>query len=83
MTTREELIQQIEHLSETELEAVKQLIDSVIHHEDPQYDTTVPHVWEIAAQIGAEISQEKWAEVPSDLSKNVDHYLYGSPKIED
>jgi GTP-dependent phosphoenolpyruvate carboxykinase len=83
MTIREELIQQIEHLSETELEAVKQSIDSVIHHEEPQYDTTVPPVWEIATQIGAEIPQEEWAKVPSDLSKNVDHYLYGSPKTED
>ena len=83
MTLKEELIQQIEHLSETELETVKQLIDSVINRKEPRYDATVPPIWEIAAQIGAEVPQEEWAKVPGDLSKNVDHYLYGSPKLED
>jgi hypothetical protein len=83
MTLKEELIQQIEHLSETELEAVRQSIDSVTRRKEPQYDTTITPVWEIAAQIGAEVPEEEWAKVPGDLSKNVDHYLYGSPKIED
>lgn len=37
-------------------------------------------VWQIAADLGEGVSEEVWANVPSDLSKNVDHYLYGSPK---
>jgi hypothetical protein len=83
MSIRKELIQQIEQLSDTKLEIVKHLINSVIHRKEPQYDTTVPPIWEIATQIGAEIPREEWAKVPGDLSKNVDHYLYGSPKVDD
>ena len=33
--------------------------------------------WEIAAAISASVPDEEWAKVPPDLSKNVDHYLYG------
>jgi hypothetical protein len=36
--------------------------------------------WE---QIGARISPEEWETVPRDLSKNLDHYLYGTPKEEE
>jgi putative addiction module CopG family antidote len=32
------------------------------------------------AAIAAEVPEEEWARVPSDLSKQVDHYLYGSDK---
>lgn len=27
-----------------------------------------------------EISEKDWAKIPADLSKNVDHYLYGTKK---
>ena len=40
-------------------------------------------VWERVAKISAQISDQEWAELPNDLSKNLDHYLYGSPKIEE
>ncbi|HVP10599.1 MAG TPA: hypothetical protein VMV94_05345 [Phycisphaerae bacterium] len=36
--------------------------------------------WEIALSIGAAVPQEAWDNVPTDLSKNIDHYLYGSPR---
>jgi putative addiction module CopG family antidote len=32
------------------------------------------------AAIAAEVPEEEWARVPTDLSKQVDHYLYGSDK---
>jgi DNA-binding PadR family transcriptional regulator len=28
----------------------------------------------------SDLAEREWARVPSDLSKNVDHYLYGSKK---
>lgn len=37
-------------------------------------------IWKIAAELGERIPKDAWANVPSDLSKNVDHYLYGAPK---
>lgn len=50
---------------------------------DETPEQQVPPIWEIAAEIAAQISDEDWAKVPRDLAKNVDHYLYGAPKKED
>jgi len=40
-------------------------------------------VWKIAADLGERVSPDAWVSVPSDLSKNLDHYLYGSSKGEE
>lgn len=40
-------------------------------------------IWERVVEIGAAVPPEDWARVPRDLSKNLDHYLYGAPKEED
>ena len=37
-------------------------------------------IWEIIAEIGEQISDEEWANVPSDASINYKHYLYGASK---
>ena len=37
-------------------------------------------ILEIAAAATKEVPEEEWDRVPSDLSINVDHYLYGSKK---
>jgi hypothetical protein len=36
--------------------------------------------WEQVIEIGARVPPEEWEKVPTDLSINLDHYLYGSPK---
>jgi Arc/MetJ-type ribon-helix-helix transcriptional regulator len=38
---------------------------------------------EIFARMGQQIPMEEWSKVPTDLSKNLDHYLYGSPKASE
>ena len=50
------------------------------HPGEPQYDPSVKPVWEVVAEIGAQVSEDEWTKVPTDLSKNLDHYLYGAPK---
>lgn len=40
-------------------------------------------IWEVVAEIGAALPAEAWKDVPSDLSKNLDHYLYGAPRQEE
>jgi hypothetical protein len=35
---------------------------------------------EIAAQLAAEVPAEEWDRLPADLTDNLDHYLYGTPK---
>ncbi len=39
--------------------------------------------WEDIIALGARVPPEEWAKVPKDLSVNLDHYLYGSPKEEE
>ncbi len=38
-------------------------------------------VWETIVSLGEKLSAEEWAQVPADLARNVDHYLYESPKV--
>jgi len=35
---------------------------------------------EIFAAIAQDVPDEDWERVPTDLSKNLDHYLYGTSK---
>ena len=49
---------------------------------EKEYDETARPIWEIVSEIGSEIPEEEWEKVPSDLSKNLDHYLYGTPRTE-
>ena len=35
---------------------------------------------EILAELAAEVPPEEWARLPADLTDNMDHYLYGTPK---
>ena len=40
-------------------------------------------IWEVAAEIAGTVPDEVWKSVRTDLSKHLDHYLYGAPKDED
>jgi hypothetical protein len=51
--------------------------------EEPGYDPNARPIWEEVLEIGASIPMEEWEKVPTDLSINLDHYLYGSPKKEE
>jgi putative addiction module CopG family antidote len=31
-------------------------------------------------QLGAGVPEEEWSRVPTDLARNLDHYLYGSTR---
>jgi Arc/MetJ-type ribon-helix-helix transcriptional regulator len=40
-------------------------------------------IWETIAEIGKKIPEEEWAGIPTDLARNLEHYLYGSPKASE
>jgi putative addiction module CopG family antidote len=44
-------------------------------------DVVARPVWETVAELGQEVSQEEWAQVPSDLARDLDRHLYGAAKI--
>ncbi len=50
---------------------------------ETMYDPNARPIWEIAVEIGASVPDEVWDKVPKDLSKNLDHYLYGMPKEDE
>jgi hypothetical protein len=55
---------------------------SVKSTREKPYNATAKPIWEIAKEIGAQIPAEEWARVPTDLARNLDHYLYGAAKVK-
>ena len=51
--------------------------------ETPRPGSSSKPIWEVALEIGASVPEEEWAKVPTDLAKNLHHYLYGAPKVND
>ena len=41
---------------------------------DFKYDPKARPIWEIAAEISAQIPDSEWVKVPTDLAKNFDKY---------
>jgi hypothetical protein len=47
----------------------------------PSDDTVpAPSIEEEIASIWADVTEEEWKTLPPDLSEQVDHYVYGTPK---
>lgn len=46
------------------------------------YDEKAKPVWELISDVGMQVPEEEWEQIPKDLSKELDHYLYGSPRSE-
>ncbi len=64
-------------------EVVITVSDEELARPEPEYDPSVPSLWERIAAISASVPMEEWEKLPTDLAKNFDHYHYGAPKEED
>ena len=42
--------------------------------------TTTPRIVRVAGLLGRQIPPEERRALPPDLSKQLDHYIYGTPK---
>ncbi len=42
-------------------------------------DKEIAEPWQLALEISASVPDDEWAKIPTDLAKNLDYYLYGSP----
>lgn len=40
-------------------------------------------VWKIIRDLGQQVPPEELAKLPTDLAKNLDHYLHGAPKVSE
>jgi hypothetical protein len=47
--------------------------------EAPHHGTSRP-IEDVLAELAAEVPQAEWDRLPKDLTDNLDHYLYGTPK---
>jgi hypothetical protein len=45
--------------------------------------TELRSILEIIAEAVKDVPEDEWKRLPADLSKNVDHYLYGTKKEEE
>ena len=43
-------------------------------------DPSAPPIEERLRAIWADVSEEEWNRLPPDLTDNLDHYIYGTPK---
>ncbi len=65
--------------------AVEEVIKTVLHEHYPTADSLTPgqSILQMAAKLRACVPEEEMDKIPSDLSVNYKHYLYGSPKVTD
>lgn len=40
-------------------------------------------ILEIIEDLSAKVPDESWAKLPKDGARNLDHYVYGAPKVDD
>ena len=52
-------------------------------HNSSSETSELPSFLNFIDQVNSEIPAEENAQLPTDLSKNIDHYLYGSSKQEE
>ncbi|MBD2279883.1 MULTISPECIES: hypothetical protein [Aphanizomenon] len=89
MSTREQLINEISQTPDILIREVLDFLlfiksrsnqESVEKHDSPNSD--YPSLLNFVDQINSETPTADNLQLPRDLSKNLDHYLYGSPKEE-
>ena len=96
MTTKERLIQELEHAPEELLEAVLNFVlttkthqahqpnDSMLATEDTPSSTEkldgIASLLAMAERFAAELTEEELAQLPKDGALEHDHYIYGTPK---
>jgi Arc/MetJ-type ribon-helix-helix transcriptional regulator len=69
-------------------EAVRHYIHDNVRHTTAQTEAangetaSQPHkpIWEVIAEENRSIPPEVWDALPTDLSEQHDHYIYGTPK---
>ncbi|MBE9181539.1 hypothetical protein IQ268_23535 [Oculatella sp. LEGE 06141] len=91
-TAKEQLIQELERTPDF---IVQEVLDFLLFVKlrlkqktreeqiaDSQQSPGLPSFLQFVEEVSAQVPREEWERLPNDLSKNLDHYLYGSPKAE-
>jgi len=59
----------------TEVEELKLVMD-----QETPFDPEAPAIEDVLAQIAAQVPADQWKRLPPDLTDQLDHYVYGTPK---
>ncbi len=83
-TNSHQAIAILEHLGFETRYAAAGKSDPSVHDERPaEAPRDNRSILEIIADATKDLTEEDWKGLPADLSKNVDHYLYGTKKVEE
>ena len=75
------ILEKLQALPGEKQQEVLALVDKMLKEEqEPQPRENRRPIWEIIADLSAEVPMEEWAKLPTDGAEQHDHYLYGSPK---
>ena len=67
--------------SEGRVLRVKQIEELQVHPTgEVPYDHSARPICDILRELAAEVPQAEWDNLPDDLTDNLDHYIYGTPK---
>ena len=80
MSDRERLHELNDKLPEEELPRIETILEEACTPDTYEGPSAVEEIRRIAAELTKDIPDEEWERLPSDLSYNHDHYLYGTPK---
>ncbi len=69
-----------EYSAQGKLLRVTKVVEMNFVTEERQYDRTTRPIEEVLEELAKEVPQEEWDKLPDDLTDNLDHYLYGTPK---
>lgn len=83
---REHVTQRLKLRGQGEFEPLTRVLKRVISvtqlgiqaPSESAFDTAAAPIWEVVAEVSATVPDDEWANEPSDASKRVDHYVYGS-----
>jgi hypothetical protein len=86
-SAREQLIQELEQTPDFLIQEVLDFLLFIkvrLNHRiredqtvDSQQAPSLPTFLQFVEEISSQIPKEEWEKLPKDLSKNLDHYLYG------
>jgi hypothetical protein len=79
MTTKEQLLQEIEKSPEPLLQEV---LDFLLSTRSKKYPETRKPIWQIAQEIMEDVPPEIIGQLSTDGAEQLDHYIYGTPKHE-
>lgn len=76
-----QLIEKIKALPPNKQQEALTLIDKLGEGLNSKSAETLRPVWEVINETNQQLPDGTWDNVPTDGSVNVDHYLYGAPKL--